>query len=47
MKDKDYVDLAEVYSDHVIAEGSDSHGYNQGKGKHWKEYRKKVKEQKL
>ena len=39
MKDKDYVDLASVYSDQVIAEG-----YNY-KDPKWKEYRKKTREQ--
>jgi hypothetical protein len=39
MKDKDYVDLAGVYSEQVIAEG-----YNY-KDPKWKEYRKKVRDQ--
>jgi len=44
MKDKDYVDLADVYSDQVITEGAQSGGYNSGKDeKKWGSYRSKLK----
>ena len=41
MKDKDSKLLWESYIT-PVDEGSDSHGYNQGKGEHWNEYRKKL-----
>lgn len=43
MNNKDTKLIWESYTS-TFNEGSDSFGYNQGKGKHWKEYRKKFED---